>query len=605
MSAEFKSALTAAVAAACRKLDASAPAPPAVERPHNRNMGDYAAAAALHLARPLRKNPRDIAQAILNNWTPPDFVESAEIAGAGFINIRVRNQAKTKILREILRNPDSFGRGEKRNEFIHLEFVSANPTGPLHIGHGRGAAYGDSLARVLKHAGYSVATEYYLNDAGLQMDILSGSVWLRHLHPADHWDAMPKGSYRGKYLRAAAAKLSPWLHKNAPPMPPDLLEKIAGQPNDDHAAQFLADAAANAFGAEKFAELKLQVRDFMTEHFLKSDLNAMGVRFDRWFSERDDLREAGKVESALEKLREKAPDSLYEKDGALWFRAEKYGDEKDRVARRSNGEHTYFAADIAYCEDKFSRATPDGTGVCAVYVLGADHHGYAPRLRAAARALGWDAEKLETPLIQFVALKRADALIPMSTRAGRFVSLRELLDAVGADAARFFFVSRKNDQRLDFDLETAVAQNPDNPAYYLQYARARAAGVLRKLGESESGRLADAATDEVLSSLDGEEELSLCDMLGDFGEVVGRAAELRSPHLLANWLRELAGMFHAYYTKVPALSSPEPRRSARVALLAASGEVVALGLKLLGVSAPKSMEQKTEDGGQQTAPVGG
>ena len=596
MPSDFKSELTAAVAAACRALAPDAPAPPAVERPGNRSMGDYASAAAMHLARPLRQNPRQIAEAILKRWRPPAFVESAEAAGAGFINIRVRPAAKTAVLREILRAPGDFGRGPARDEFIHLEFVSANPTGPLHVGHGRGAAYGDSLARVLTRAGFPVATEYYLNDAGLQMDILSASVWLRHLHPAEDWDEMPKGAYRGKYLREAAAQLRPWLRENSPAADAELLEKIAAQPDDDRAAQLLADSAAAAFGAEKFAALKAQVRDFMTERFLKADLDAMGVRFDRWFSERDDLRQTGKIESALEKLRQVAPDSLYEKDGALWFRAEQYGDEKDRVARRSNGEHTYFAADIAYCEDKFSRPTPGGIPARAVYVLGADHHGYAPRLRAAARALGWDAEKLETPLIQFVALKRADALIPMSTRAGRFVSLRELLDAVGADAARFFFVSRKNDQRLDFDLEAAVAQNPDNPVYYLQDARARAAGVLRKLGERDGAAsatdLAEAATDEVLAALTGEEELALCDMLGDFGEVVARAAETRAPHMLANWLRELAGIFHAYYAKVPALSAPEPQRTARVALLTAAGEVIALGLELLGVSAPTSMSRE-------------
>ena len=249
----------------------------------------------------------------------------------------------------------------------------------------------------------------------------------------------------------------------------------------------------------------------------------------------------------------------------------------------------------------------------AVYVLGADHHGYAPRLRAAARALGRDADRLETPLIQFVALKRADALIPMSTRAGRFVSLRELLDAVGADAARFFFVSRKNDQRLDFDLEAAVAQNPDHPVAYLQYARARAAGVRRQLRErggggkmtgdggkvlapaATAGMLAAAATDEVLAALTDGGELALCDMLGDFGEMVERAATARAPHLLANWLRELAGIFHAYYAKVPALSAKEPKRTARVALLAATGEVIALGLELLGVSAPERMSRDHAD----------
>ena len=442
---DFKAELTAALAAACRALAPDAQIPPAttlVERPKNRQMGDFASPAAMQLAPALKQNPRQVAADILQNWTPPAFVESADIAGPGFINIRIRPQDKTAIIRDILQNPKQLGRGAPQNQFIHLEFVSANPTGPLHVGHGRGAAYGDSLARILAHAGFPVATEYYLNDAGLQINILSASVWLRHQHP-ENWDDMPRGSYRGTYLRQTADHLRPWLQKNAPPLPADLLEKIAAQEDEDAAAQLLANTALESFGADKFAELKIQVRNFMTEKFLKADLDAMGVHFDRWFSENDNLRAVGKVEAVLQKLRQIAPDSLYEKDGALWFRAEKFGDEKDRVVRRTNGEFTYFAADIAYCEDKFARETPGGAPVRAVYVLGADHHGYAPRLRAAASALGRDPEKLETPLIQFVALKRADELIPMSTRAGRFVSLRELLDAVGTDAARFFFVSRK------------------------------------------------------------------------------------------------------------------------------------------------------------------
>ena len=599
MPPDFKAELNAALADACRAVAPDATVSPAVARPKNRQMGDFASPVAMQLARVLKKSPRDIASQILRQWTPPDFVASAEAAGAGYVNIHLRPQAKTRIVRDILNNPKNFGRGADQDEFILLEFVSANPTGPLHVGHGRGAAYGDSLARILRHAGFPAAAEYYLNDAGLQMSVLAASVWLRHAHP-DDWDEMPKGAYRGTYLRQAAAHLREWLAANAPDLrPAPLLEKIAAQEDEDAAANLLADSVRRAFGENQFAEFKIKVRDFMTRHFLEADLRAMGVRFDRWFSENDDLRAVGKIESALEKLGRVAPDSLYEKDGALWFRAGAFGDEKDRVARRSNGEFTYFAADIAYCEDKFSRPTPGGGGgVRAIYVLGADHHGYAPRLRAAARALGRDPARLETPLIQFVALKRADELIPMSTRAGRFVSLRELLDAVGRDAARFFFVSRKNDQRLDFDLQAAVAQNPDNPVYYLQYARARAAGVLRKMAEGEGADgppdLAARATDEVLAALELDGEMALCEMLGAFGETVSHAAEARAPHLLANWLRELAGIFHAYYTKVPALSAPEPQRTARAALLAATGEVAALGLELLGVSAPERMTREEE-----------
>ena len=599
MTPDYKAELNAALSAACRVVAPQAEVSPAVERPKRRGMGDFASPVAMQLAGALKKSPRDIAAEILRRWNPPDFVASAEAVGAGYVNIRLRPREKARVVREILADPRNFGRGPARGEFIHLEFVSVNPTGPLHVGHGRGAAYGDSLARILRHAGFPAATEYYLNDAGLQMDVLAGSVWLRHLHPGD-WNEMPRGSYRGEYLREAAASLREWLDASAPDFrPAPLLEKLAAAESDDDSAKLLAESARRAFGESGFAALKRKTLDFMVRRFLESDLRSMGVGFDRWFSEKSDLRDAGKIEAALEKLRRTAPDSLYERDGALWFRASAFGDEKDRVARRSNGEYTYFAADIAYCDDKFSRPTPGGIPLRAVYVLGADHHGYAPRLRAAARALGHDAARLETPLIQFVALKRADELIPMSTRAGRFVSLRELLDAVGRDAARFFFAGRKNDQRLDFDLQAAVAQNSDNPVYYLQYARARAAGVLRKMAAGEGGGdsppdLAARVGDEVLSALELEEEMALCEMLGDFGEVVGRAAEARAPHLLANWLRELAGIFHAYYAKVPALSAPEPQRTARAALLAAVGEAAALGLDLLGVSAPRRMTREEE-----------
>ena len=362
MPPDFKAELNAALADACRAVAPDAAVSPAVARPKNRQMGDFASPVAMQLARVLKKSPRDIASQILRQWTPPDFVASAEAAGAGYVNIHLRPQAKTRIVRDILNNPRNFGRGADQDEFILLEFVSANPTGPLHVGHGRGAAYGDSLARILRHAGFPAAAEYYLNDAGLQMSVLAASVWLRHAHP-DDWDEMPKGAYRGTYLRQAAAHLREWLAANAPDLrPAPLLEKIAAQEDEDAAANLLADSVRRAFGENQFAEFKIKVRDFMTQHFLEADLRAMGVRFDRWFSENDDLRAVGKIESALEKLGRVAPDSLYEKDGALWFRAGDFGDEKDRVARRSNGEFTYFAADIAYCEDKFSRPTPGGGG---------------------------------------------------------------------------------------------------------------------------------------------------------------------------------------------------------------------------------------------------
>ena len=599
----FKLALADAVAGACRDLAPGADFRPDIVRPKDRRMGDFACAAAMRLAKTLRDRPDNIAARLLQTWTPPDFVLSAEAVG-GYINIRLRPAAKTAVVRRVLADPDNFGRGPNRNEFVHLEFVSANPTGPLHIGHGRGAAYGDSLARILRRAGFAAATEYYLNDAGRQMDILAASAWLRMLNPDPQWDAMPPGSYRGAYLRSVAeavAASAAARGENIPVPEPDsdaLLKSLSETEDEDAAADELVAKARAAWGEKPFAELRVRVRDFIVSQFLKADLNAMGVTFDRWFSEADDLRAPGKIESALAKLRDRAPDALYENDGALWFRASAFGDEKDRVVRRANGEFTYFAADIAYCDDKFSRETPGGVPTRALfYIMGADHHGYAPRLRAVARALGRDPEKIETPLIQFVALKKADALIPMSTRAGRFVPLRELLDAVGTDSVRFFFVARKNDQRLDFDLQTAVAQNADNPVFYVQYARARAAGVLRKCGIELSGPrgLPPPPTDAELAALELDEEMALCEMLGAFGEVLESTAHSRAPHVLANWLRDLAAVFHAYYAKVPALSAPEPARTARISLVAATGEVLAVGLDLLGVSAPKEMTRDEED----------
>ena len=565
---------------ACARLSPEAGAV-AVHKPRESRRGDYVCSAAISLAAALKKNPREVAEEVLRKTALPGFVESAEIAGPGYINIKISAAAKLAVVGEILRAGAGFGRAEPKNETVLLEFVSANPTGPLHVGHGRAAAYGDSLANILEFAGYRVLREYYVNDAGRQIDILAASAWLRFFS-ADA-EPLPEGAYQGEYLGAAAPAAGQFLQNAPPPDVKKLRAEMRGK-TPDETAGILAAAMRKWFKTEDACGgFVCAVADSVLT-LIKNDLGALGVKFDRWFSERK-MRGENKIAEAVAAL-QKNPDNIYEKDGALWFRAAAFGDDKDRVLRRANGEWTYFAADAAYHLGKFSRAKGR---LRLLNIWGADHHGYAARLSAAVRAMGCDANLLKIELIQFVSLVEDGRRAKMSTRAGEFVPLAELVEEIGSDAARFFYISRKNDQHLDFDMKLAADKSRNNPAHYMRYAHARANSVLRKWTES-GGVLDELAGADCAPLADNPAALQLCAKLADFPDAAARAAENRAPHSLAAFLRELAGELHNYYEQTRILSEPpDDAMLARLAALAAAKSALKTGLNLLGMSAPESM----------------
>lgn len=545
-------------------------------RPRQSSHGDYSCNLAMQLAKPLGQKPRDIAQSLATALAASPYLEKVEIAGAGFINLFLTTSAKQQFSRYVLESGEKFGYSNMgTGEKIQVEFVSANPTGPLHVGHGRGAAFGASLANVLAAAGYSVTREYYINDAGRQMDILALSTWLRYLELNGVRSDFPPNAYQGEYVRDMArlihkAHAGRYMHK-----PELLLEGLAGVEAGTEAALDGLIANAKKLLGPDYA----YIHNFVLNEQLgdcRNDLMEFGVTFDIWFSEQS-LFDSGGVAQAVYLL-EKG-NYLYQQDGAKWFRSTHFGDEKDRVVQRENGQFTYFASDIAYHLNKFSRGFDR-----VIDIWGADHHGYIPRVKGAIQALALDPEKLEIALVQFAVLYRDGKKVPMSTRAGEFVTLRELRQEVGTDAARFFYVLRKSDQHLDFDLDLAKSQSTDNPVYYVQYAHARVCSVLEQWGE-DPGVLVTADT----SALTGPAELSLLQKLIDYPETVEAAAREFSPHLIAFYLKELAGEFHSYYNSTRFLVPETAVRLARLALVAAVRQVLNNGLKLLGVTAPAKM----------------
>jgi arginyl-tRNA synthetase len=545
-------------------------------RPRLASHGDYACNLAMQLAKPLRQSPRQIAGVLAEAVSTSPYIEKVEIAGAGFINLFLTTSAKQQFPRYVLENGEKFGSsGLGAGKRIQVEFVSANPTGPLHVGHGRGAAFGASLANVLEAAGYSVAREYYVNDAGRQMDILALSTWLRYLEINGVTSRFPGNAYQGEYVRDMArliykAHAGRYVHK------PDLLfEDIPSEETGTEAELDRLIANAKKLLGADYAYIHNFV---LTEQLgeCRNDLMEFGVVFDTWFSEQS-LFDNGSVARVVQLL--ERGNYLYRQDGAKWFRSMHFGDEKDRVVQRENGQFTYFASDIAYHLNKFERGFDR-----VIDIWGADHHGYIPRVKGALQALALDPHKLEIALVQFAVLYRNGKKASMSTRAGEFVTLRELRGEVGNDAARFFYVLRKSDQHLDFDLDLAKSQSSDNPVYYVQYAHARVCSVLEQWGENE----ADLATAD-LSCLDSPAELLLLQKLIDYPETVEAAAEEFSPHLIAFYLRELAGEFHSYYNSTRFLVPDIALRMARLALITAIRQVLSNGLKLLGVSAPEKM----------------
>jgi arginyl-tRNA synthetase len=548
-----------------------------LERPKNPEHGDYASNVALQLSKQLKRKPREIAQQIVDAtresfrdgiFSPP------EIAGAGFLNVRLKPAAKLQAVHRVLAEGQDYGRGRPaRPESLQVEFVSANPTGPLHVGHGRGAAYGASLASLLEFAGHRVAREFYVNDAGRQMDILALSVWLRYLQARGSVVPFPDDGYRGDYVSGIAARLAD-AHvarfvRDAAALPQP------GPDADPDAALDALIAAAKSLLGEDWRDLhRFALEEMLADQ--RDDLARFRVEFDRWFSEQS-LYDSGAVAKTVERL--EAGGQLYRKDGALWFRSSAFGDEKDRVVQRENGQFTYFASDIAYHADKFERGFER-----VIDVWGADHHGYIARVRGALAALGLPPERLTVALVQFAVLYRGGEKVAMGKRSGEFVTLRELREEVGNDAARFFYVMRKSDQHLDFDLDLAKSESQDNPVYYVQYAHARVCSVFAQWG-GDPGQLVRAP----LASLAHSRELSLMQRLGAFPETIESAARELAPHSLAFYLRELAGEFHSYYNAERILLDDEAQRLARLALCAAVRQVLANGLSLLGVGAPEKM----------------
>lgn len=562
--------------------EAPEPGAVAVERTRDPKHGDFATNIALRLAKPAGRNPRELAQAIIAALPSNSLVVRTEVAGAGFINFFLTSDAYARELTNILEKGDRYGQSNIGNgEKVMLEFVSANPTGPLHVGHGRQAAYGATLANLLNAVGYKVAREYYINDAGRQVDILTASAWLRYLEQGGEVIPFPSNGYRGDYVKPIGellrAKVGAQFHRPAATVLANLPEDTPE--NKDVYIDAVIERCRELIGGDGFyAVLELSLERMLAD--IRDDLEQFGVTFDRWYSERA-LGESGAIDRALERL--KTQNRLYLKDGATWFRATEFGDEKDRVVVRENGVKTYFASDIAYHLEKRERGFER-----LIDVLGADHHGYIARVRAGLEAMGEPGNCLEVNLIQFVSLFRGGEKIPMGKREAQFVTLRELRSEVGNDACRFFYLISSHDQPLDFDLELAKSRTRDNPVYYIQYAHARVSSVMKQADargyeyDREEG-LANVAF------LVGENEQALLKSVTRYPEALELAATNRAPHALAHYLRDLANNFHTYYNAEQFIVPDAKMRNARLALIEATQQVIRNGLTLLGVSSPETM----------------
>lgn len=557
---------------------------PKIERARDTKHGDFATNLAMVLAKPARRNPRELAQALLEAMPTSDLVERCEIAGPGFINFYLSPTAYTRLVPQILAQGHAYGRSRVgAGKKVQVEYVSANPTGPLHVGHGRGAAYGSVVSDLLAAVGFDVHREYYVNDAGRQMDILGTSVWLRYLELCDETLTFPANGYKGDYVWDIAATLhrdhgEAYKHSAEEVFADIPADEPAGGDKEAH-IDALINRAKSLLGDNRYRFVfELGLNTILDD--IRDDLSLFGVNYDQWYSERS-LTESGAVNRAIERLR--AGGQLYEKEGALWFRSTDYGDEKDRVVVRDNGQTTYFASDIAYHMDKLERGFER-----VIDVWGADHHGYVPRVKAALQALGDDPSRLDVLLVQFAILYRGGEKVQMSTRSGQFVTLRELRKEVGSDAARFFYVMRKCEQHMDFDLDLAKSQSNDNPVYYVQYAHARICSVFQQAAEQSI--TFEGNPDSVdYSRLTESHEQALLTNLSRYPEVVETAALNEEPHLLTHYLRELANDFHTYYNAHKFLIDDAGLRDARLQLILATRQVLRNGLNLLGVSTPEKM----------------
>ncbi len=525
-----------------------------IEEPKIESHGDFSTNIAMTMASIQKMAPKKIAEAILSSIDDPDnIIKDTQIAGPGFINFFINTKAwypsLAKIFREDLKfGSENIGKGKK----VQIEFVSANPTGPLHVGHGRGAAVGDAVARILSFAGYNVKKEYYVNDSGRQIKTLGTSVFLRYKSILGMDDPFPDDCYQGEYII-------------------DIAKNIY---NDKKDALLKTDEKSAVFYCSKIA-----AKDILTG--IKKDLNSFDVIFDNWFSEQS-LFDSGMVEKTIKKFKEQK--IIYEKDGALWFKTTDFGDEKDRVVIRGNGITTYFASDIAYHQEKFLRGYDE-----VIDVWGADHHGYIQRIKASIEASGTDRKKFHVILIQLVNLLRNGKQIAMSTRSGQFISLKDVIDEVGKDAARFIFLSRHYDSPLDFDLEIAKKKTNDNPVYYVQYVHARISSILRKA--EESNPVDFSAFDNNISELllNEIEEIRLIKALSFYPDTVKISALQKEPHKITFYLMNLASLFHSYYNKHKVLTDNHAIMQSRLYLITAVLKTIRNGLNLLGISAPEAM----------------
>ena len=549
-----------------------------IERTRDARHGHFACNIALQLARTLQRSPREIASSIVAALPASDQIAAVEIAGPGFINFRLTHQAFTEELRQLMASGEAYGQSDMGSgQRVLLEYVSANPTGPLHVGHGRHAAFGACLANLLTATGHSVHREYYVNDAGRQMDILALSVWLRWLQATGNSFEFPSNAYQGDYITPIAAAMTTLQPQPLRQLPPDFFSELAE--NEDVRLDTLIARARDALGEAGFDQVLEHVLDAILTD-IRDDLADFGVTYDEWYSERS-LSTSGAVQRALSLLEANAV--TYRKEGAVWFRATDYGDEKDRVVVRDNGRTTYFASDIAYHLHKRERGFDR-----LIDVLGADHHGYIARVRAGLEAMGQPGDCLRVELVQFVALYRGGEKAQMSTRSGEFVTLRQLREEVGNDAARLFFVLRSNEQHLDFDLDLATSSSNDNPVYYLQYAYARACSVMNQLAERQLDWDAGIAAMH-LHLLTAEHEQQLLLTLTRYPEIIEAAALQLAPQHLVYYLKDLAREFHAYYNAHKFIVDESGLRNARLMLVLATRQVIQSGLRLLGVSTPEHM----------------
>ena len=547
---------------------------------NDKKHGDLASNIALILAKPLKKNPQEIANSIRDSFITDEEITKIEVAGPGFINFFLSTKTHSEVLNEISAKKELFGKSETKNQNVLIEYVSSNPTGPLHVGHGRGAAFGSVLGALLKEAGFKVDEEYYVNDFGRQMNILAASLWLRYAQLFNESITMIENGYQGEYLISIAEKLkedhSDKFYRNYD----SIVELLKTEIQDD---EIFTDSVVVAIQSALENDFNF-LRDFALQAILeliKRDLLDFGVEHNFWFSESSlyDIKEnqASQVDLAIEDLKSRG--FVYEKEDALWFKSSEFGDDKDRVLKRGNGEYTYFASDVAYHSKKYDRGYDR-----VINIWGSDHHGYTPRVQAAMEATNRDPEKLEIVYIQFANLLRAGKKVTMSTRSGEFITLRELMDEVTTEAARFFYINRKADQHLDFDLDLAKDQSKDNPLYYIQYAHARICSVLKK----SNAKIMDLEHAD-LTLLDTEKEIEIQKTLNQYPALIERAAKSSEPHLLCYYLKDLSGLFHSYYNSEKFIIEDKKLMASRLFLLKGVKQVLVNGLSILGIKAPEEM----------------